>query len=53
MSEDWVATPKIRWVRPADTSAGPDRLQQWFAPDAPAYMRGSEGEWRDVEVVIV
>jgi hypothetical protein len=24
-------------------------LQQWHAPDLPKYMRGAEGEWRDVE----
>lgn len=26
-------------------------LQQFFAPDVPEFMRGKEGEWRDVECV--
>jgi hypothetical protein len=26
-------------------------LQCWWAPDLPGYMRGAEGEWRDVETV--
>ena len=26
-------------------------LQQWYTIDAPNYMRGNEGEWRDVECV--
>lgn len=26
-------------------------LQQWHAPDLPKYMRGAEGEWRDVPLV--
>jgi hypothetical protein len=25
-------------------------LQQWWAADVPSYMRGNEGEWRDVLV---
>ena len=57
--EGWVATARLRFVeRPLpETMVEGVRtlhvariLQQWFAPELPRYMRGSEGEWRDVEL---
>lgn len=58
MSADWKPTPRLRWtLRTTTVQDDPTRpayttriLQQWYAPDVPAYMRGSEGEWRDVPV---
>ena len=57
---NYAPTSKLRFIerRPPDDpvdgpAGGPARkiLQQWWAPDMPAYMRGSDGEWRDVPVV--
>jgi hypothetical protein len=52
-------TPKLRWVRRIDETDARTMieegvrprivLQQWWAADVPSYMRGSEGEWRDVD----
>jgi hypothetical protein len=53
-------TPRLRFVRrPVSTPdptveygvtvTGERVLQQWWAADVPSYMRGSEGEWRDVD----
>jgi hypothetical protein len=44
MNGDWKPTAKLRWVN-GPTGAV---LQQWYAPDVPAYMIGNEGEWRVV-----
>ena len=52
-NHDWRPTARLRWVRRApqyDDPRGAMILQQWHAPDVPGYMRGSEGEWRDVPV---
>jgi hypothetical protein len=55
VSADWAPTPRLRWVeRPlwADATKSVGSmvrvLQQWWAPDVDKYMRGAEGEWRDV-----
>jgi hypothetical protein len=48
MSEGYVATERLRWVK---RGKGRVVLEQWWAPDVPAYMRSGEGEWREVEVV--
>lgn len=61
---DWAPTARLRFVMrtPVAVSksqqkrfdvAGPISmrvLQQWYAPDIEEYMRGKEGEWRDVVV---
>lgn len=56
-------TSKLRWVMRTEAEAPPDAdgmrwvptpqrvLQQWWAADVPSYMRGTEGEWRDVDTV--
>lgn len=59
-SSDWKPTTRLRFVeREGEPVLGEDEklratvryvLQQWHAPDLPAYMRGAEGEWRDVPV---
>jgi hypothetical protein len=51
-------TPKLRWVRRIDETDARTMieegvrprmvLQQWWAAYVPSYMRGMEGEWRDV-----
>ena len=55
MSHLFVPTERLRFVeRNVIRSDGPhtDRiLQQFYTPNMPAYMRGDEGEWRDVELV--
>lgn len=60
---DLKPTAHLRWVRrevaAQQVHANPDVwsghvtniLQQWWAPDVPAYMVDpSQGEWRDVAV---
>ena len=53
---DFAPTSKLRFVE-RETSLDAENaqtmrvLQQWWAPDLPAFMRGGEGEWRDVEMV--
>jgi hypothetical protein len=48
MANDWVPTPRLRWV-----GVPAPRLQQWWAEDVPAYMRSTAaGEWRDVPQVV-
>jgi hypothetical protein len=58
MSDALVPSERLRFVERTVQSieGGPPPhtvkiLQQWFTLNAPAYMRGNEGEWRDVEVV--
>jgi hypothetical protein len=56
--EEYRPTPRLRWVKSAQTDPWFDitrptalKLQQWFGPELPAYMRDdSVGEWRDVVV---
>jgi hypothetical protein len=49
-------TPRLRWVERAAGSALDDNatmhvLQQWWAPQMPAYMRDPNvGEWKDIEL---
>jgi hypothetical protein len=64
VSDDWKPTTRLRFVErgadliggasvhgaPTSTVVPRKILQQWFAPDMPAYMQSGEGEWRDVEV---
>ena len=48
---DWAPTARLRWVRrpmPWETPLDDHVLQQWYAPNVADYMRGGEGEWRDV-----
>ena len=60
--EDWAPTERLRFVE-RQTSEGVEQkskkttvartvriLQQWFAPNVPSFMRGNEGEWRDVSI---
>jgi|HubBroStandDraft_3_1064219.scaffolds.fasta_scaffold288308_3 hypothetical protein len=44
----YVPTARLRWlIRPGSPSV----LQQWYAPEVPAYMLDpKQGEWRDVEI---
>jgi hypothetical protein len=53
MSAAFVPTENLRFVERevavADGTQVTMRiLQQWHAMDLPKYMRGAEGEWRDV-----
>jgi len=59
MKGDLVPTAKLRFVSravPPDTDGGTASiariLQQWWAPDVPAYMvDDAQGEWRDIPFV--
>lgn len=47
---NWKPTGELRWFV-AETEKHM-KLQQFFAPEMPAYMRNkADGEWRDVPVV--
>jgi hypothetical protein len=51
MNGDWKPTGRLRFVSRLENphSEVPRKiLQQWYALDVPAYMLGTEGEWRDV-----
>lgn len=58
MNGDWKPTAKLRWTERTRASGSEEGtafkdqvLQQWHAPDVPAYLQNDrEGEWRDVEV---
>jgi len=56
MADNFVPTAGLRFVL-RDVRIGEDLvrntriLQQWWAPEVPRYMRGPDGEWRDVELV--
>jgi hypothetical protein len=46
-----VATPTLRWV-PSQRGDAIFKLQQWWAPDVPGFMRSdNDGEWRDVPTI--
>jgi hypothetical protein len=53
---DLAPTSKLRFVE-RDSSLDAENaqtiriLQQFWAPDLPPFMRGKDGEWRDVECV--
>ena len=55
MSNIFVPSERLRFVlRNVIRSDGPHTqrvLQQWYTLNVPSYMRGDEGEWRDVELV--
>ncbi len=48
-----VPTESLRFIDDVRGMQMQRVLQQWYAPDMPKYMRGSEGEWRDVPLVTV
>lgn len=56
-SNNFVPTSKLRWIEREEPQEGIVALvkvrilQQWHAPDVQGFMRGNEGEWRDVECV--
>ena len=63
MSDDWVPTPRLRWLSRAhkvtmddsgtETTTMDAVLQCWWAQDLPSYMKrgNEEGEWRDVPMI--
>jgi hypothetical protein len=58
--EGWAPTARLRLERRVMGGVGEGAtrwydyvLQQWHAPDVPGYLRGGEGEWRDVPIVEV
>jgi hypothetical protein len=53
---DFAPTTKLRFIEKessldAENAQTIRVLQQWWAPDVPEFMRGRDGEWRDVECV--
>jgi hypothetical protein len=55
MTDNYKPTAHLRWVTREIEAGGRKAsprteqiLQQWWAPDMPAYMQSGDGEWRDV-----
>jgi hypothetical protein len=58
MNDDWQPTTRLRFVNytsplnASPVSGARKILQQWWAPNMPAYMQDpTVGEWRDVPLM--